>query len=232
MIQELFSTNPHLLFYAVLGLSVLVIRLPVIGIYFRTVNTLLHESGHALAAIVTSGEVVSVSLSNDTSGTALTKSGSKTGALLVSISGYPVAALLSGIITALSVTGKFRTVFFLLLSVSLLNLILFVRNLYGILWLFTFSGLILLVFWLGNPSASHVFALSVSLISLSETVLSTIIILFLSWSHPKKAGDVTNLARISGIPAPFWGILIATMVAFIVYYTVMGFFPYPFTKLN
>jgi hypothetical protein len=231
MIKELFSRNPHLLFYTILAGSVLVIRIPVIGRYFRTVNTLLHESGHAIAAILTSGEVMSIELSSDTSGSANTKSRSKLKAMFVSFAGYPVAALSSGILLAFATSQQPKTVFFLLLSVALLNLALFVRNFYGIVWLFSFSGLILFVFWLGDVTLSYIFTLAVSLISFSETVFSTLIILYLSFSQPKKAGDTTNLARASGIPAAFWGLLITALVSWIVWLTVARYFPFPLKPL-
>lgn len=231
MMKEIFNQNPHLLFYTVLAGSVLMIRVPLLGKYFRTVNTLLHESGHALAAVLTSGEVISIELSSDTSGSAFTKSGSKLKAMMVSFAGYPVAAMLSGILIAYTTAHQPKIVFFLLLTIALLNLTLFVRNFYGIVWLFSFSALILFIFWLGDATLSYLFALAVTLISFSETVFSTLIILYLSLFQPKKAGDASNLARVSGIPAAIWGILITACVSYIVWFTVSRYFPFPFKPL-
>jgi hypothetical protein len=225
--MEVLDHNPHLLFYAILAGSVVLIRIPLIGKYFRSVNTLLHESGHAFAAILSSGDVIHVELGSDTSGSAYTKSGSKLKALFVSFSGYPFAAAFSGLLIALSVGHQYKWVFYILLTVALLNLAFFVRNTYGLAWLFTFSGLILFVFWIGNNMLSYIFALAVSLISLSETVFSTLIILYLGFSRPRKAGDLTNLAKISGIPAAIWALLITLLVTILVYYTITHYFPSP-----
>lgn len=230
--MALLSRNPHLLFYAILAGAMLIIRIPLIGRYFRTVNTLLHESGHAIAAILTSGEVISIELSSDTSGAALTKSGSKIKAMLVSLSGYPFAALMSGIFIALASHNQYKIIFFILISIALINLAFFVRNTYGIVWLITFSGLVIFTFWTGIKEVSNTAALSVSLISLSESVFSTLTILYLGFNEPRKAGDATNLAKTTKVPAAIWGILITGMVGIIVYFTVSNYFPDPFQPIN
>ncbi len=225
--MEVFTRNPHLLFYAILAGAILIIRIPLIGRYFRTVNTMLHESGHAIAAILTSGEVINIELSSDTSGSAFTKSGSRIKAMFVSLSGYPFAAAFSGLLLALAVNHQYKWSFYILLTMALLNLALFVRNTYGIAWLLTFSGLILFTFWLGNQLVSYAFALAVSLISLSESVFSTLIILYLGFSKPRKAGDVTNLTKITHVPAAIWALVISFLVTLFVYYTVIHYFPSP-----
>lgn len=226
-IRQFLSDNPHLLFYAELLGAFLITRIPLIGKYFRTLNTLFHESGHAIAAILTSGEVLRIELEHDTSGKAYTKSNSKVKALLVSFTGYPFAALISGILVALSVKQMDSAVFFILLCIALLNLALFVRNTYGIAWLVTFSGLVVFVFWSGSRLLSQVVALSVSLISFVESVRSTLTIVYLGFTHERKAGDATNLAKISRMPAAIWALLLGISVAVIVFYTLRGYFPDP-----
>lgn len=231
MILELLNRNPHLLFYGILVLAVIVLRLPGIGRYFRTVNTLLHESGHALMAILTSGEVVHVELNADTSGTAFTKSGSKSRAMLVSFSGYPFAAMASGLLIWLSVTNQYRIVLLILLSLALLNLMLFVRNTYGIVWLLTFSGLLIFIAWFDKMPLSKIFTLTISLIAFAETIMSTLVILYLGLSVPRKAGDLTNLAKTSKVPAVIWALLITGIVAVVVYFTIISNFPDPLQPL-
>lgn len=226
------SRNPHLVFYAILAGSMLIVRMPLIGKYFRTVNTLLHESGHAIIAILMSGEVISIELNSDTSGTASTKAGSKIKAMLVSFSGYPFAAFMSGIFIALASYNQYKIIFYILISIALINLAFFVRNTFGIAWLMTFSGLIIFTFWLGNKEVSSTAALSIGLISLSESVFSTLTILFLGFNQPRKAGDATNLAKITKIPAAIWGILITLLVGIIVYFVVKTYFPNPFQPIS
>ena len=68
-----FSDHQFLL-YAFFAAGILITRLPFVGKFFRITNTLIHESGHAIMALLTSGNVVSIDLMSDTSGTATTKS--------------------------------------------------------------------------------------------------------------------------------------------------------------
>ena len=196
-----------------------------IGRYFRTLNTLLHESGHAVAAILTSGEIIHIELNSDTSGAALTKSSSKLRAFMVTFSGYPFAALASGGLLWLTVHQQYRYIFLILLSICLLNLMLFVRNSYGLIWLFTFSLIIIFIAWYQHSFLTEAFTTLISLIAFVETILSTLTIAYLGFKSPKKAGDMTNLERVTQIPAFFWAFIITGIVALIVYYTILYTFP-------
>lgn len=225
--EDLLKGNPDLLFYISLIFSVIVIRLPFIGRYFRSVNTLFHESGHALMAILSSGEVLRIELSSDTSGVAVTRSSSGLKAFLVSASGYPFAAAVSVLLLAFSVKGMEVWVLYTLLSVALLNLVLFVRNTYGITWIVTFTAILLVLYWFENQTAIHLFTVTISLVSLSESVFSTLQVFYLGFASPKKSGDLSNMAKFSGVPAWFWGITILALVGIIVYMGISRYFPIP-----
>src|SRR5688572_11763556 len=73
----------------------LICRIPKIGVYFRCINTLIHEVGHALFSILTSGSVERIDLFADTSGAAYTKSKNIFGKLLVPLAGYTFASAAS-----------------------------------------------------------------------------------------------------------------------------------------
>lgn len=223
----LLQLNEAQVFYATLLLAVILIRIPLIGVYFRTVNTLFHENGHALAAILLNGEVTRIELKNDTSGTALTKTPSSIRAMLVAFSGYPFATLCAALFFWLSVNGYEKAGLLILISLALINLILFVRNTYGIIWLLTFSGIILLVNWLNLPLLTKLFFLVISQIVFAEAIISTLVVFYLGLTRPRKAGDVTILARLSHIPAAFWAILITGIGAGIAWFVMLRFFPPP-----
>lgn len=225
--KGLLEGNPDLLFYISLTFSVIVIRLPFIGRYFRSVNTLLHESGHALVAILSSGEVLRIELSSDTSGVAVTRSKSGFKAFLVSASGYPFAAAASLLLLAFAVSGMEKWALFVLMTFSLLNLAFFVRNAYGVIWIVTFSSIMLLLYWLENLTAIYLFTITTSLVSLAESVFSTLQIFYLGFASPKKAGDLSNMAKFSGIPAWFWALTMLIVVGVIVYSGIIRYFPIP-----
>ena len=217
--------NPALVFYAVLILAFVLLRIPVLNNYFRTLNTLLHESGHALMAILLSGEALEIKLNSNTSGSALTKTNSKGKAFLISFTGYPFAAISSCGLIALAVNQHYRTGFFILVSIATINLIAFVRNTYGIFWLITFSLLMLLANWYAHTIAASVFFLFISLIAFIEGITSTAQIVFLGLSKPSKAGDLYNMAKMSKVPVFFWALLMIAAVGAILWFTINKYFP-------
>lgn len=225
------TINPEKSFYSLMALSFVVNRLPFIGVFFRTFNTFLHESGHAIGAIATSGEVVRIDLNRDTSGIAQTKNRGRLSAFITSFAGYPFAAIASSLFLILTVNGHQKAVAFVILSLTLLNLILFVRNLYGIFWLLMFSLILGAFAGYGSSTSLWAFVLFISLIALTETFMSTLVITFLGLTNPRKAGDMTNLQKNTGIPAGVWTVVNGGAVAYILYYTVVNYFP-DFMKLT
>ncbi|HLO90134.1 MAG TPA: M50 family metallopeptidase [Lentimicrobium sp.] len=217
--------NQSLAFYAIMLCSFLFNRLPYAGVFFRTVNTLLHESGHAIGAVLTSGEVVKIELNKDTSGIAQTKSKSKTSAFITSFAGYPFAAAVSSVLLVLSMNGQHKMVAFILLSLVILNLMLFVRNTFGVIWLLLFSGLIIVAVWYTNDVFLKILMMFVAMIAFTETISSTMLITFLAFMKPKRSGDMANMQKTTGIPAAFWGIVNCAVVIWMVYYTIMHYFP-------
>lgn len=222
-------TNDHQtqVFYMILVMSLVINRLPIIGTFFRTVNTLLHESGHALGAILTSGEVMKIDILKNTAGMTETKSKGKLSAFIVSFAGYPFAALASSFMVIMSLKGNHAFVLYLLFSVVTINLLFFVRNLYGVLWLIFFASLLTLLVWLDNELFSKLLLLCVSMIAFTETFTSTLVVGVLGLTTPRKAGDLFNMQRMSGVPAGFWALVMGALVMWILYYTVIHYFPYP-----
>jgi hypothetical protein len=214
-------------FYMILVATFIINRLPIIGVFFRTVNTLLHESGHALGAILTSGEVLRIDILKNTAGMTETKSKGKFSAFIVSFAGYPFAALASSIMLVMSINGNHHLVMYVLFTMVVINLLFFVRNLFGVIWLVVFSCLLTMSVWLDNDLLSKLFLMFISLIAFTETFTSTLVISYLGLTKPRKAGDLFNMQRMSGVPAGFWALIIGAVVIWILYYTITHYFPYP-----
>lgn len=216
-------------FLYALPLVVLVVnRIPLIGKYVRVVNTLVHESGHTLFALLFNGEVLSVELFSDTSGTAVTKSKGKFSQFVVALSGYPFASLVAYLMFWLICGEKYLTVMYVLASFALINLLMFVKNSYGIYWLISFTALIFMANFYGNEIVYFSVATFLSGILLFESFYSSIQLLNISFKNPKKAGDATNLAKITSVPALIWSLLFVAQSAFFIYKTVLLFFPFEY----
>ena len=219
-------------FLALLGLSFIIARLPLIGKYFKVVNTLIHETGHSLMTLLTDGQVIAVELFSDTSGTTITKSKSKFGQFMIAFAGYPFASLMGYLFIFLVFNNYFSAVLITIGIIAILNLIFFVRNAHGIFWIITFSALIFVNFKFGNILSTIVFATVVSAITLFESLWSSIVLTILSIRKSKSAGDATNLSKVSHVPAFLWALIFLALSSFVVYKAVLLFLAFNFDTLQ
>jgi hypothetical protein len=192
--------------YLIIGLSLLLPRVPVAGTFFRIINTMIHESAHALAALLTSGEVLRLDLKNDTSGSALTQSSSWFGRFVTAVSGYPASSASAWLLFFLIKSGHYDWILFGLFSLALINLLLWVRNPFGILWLIIFMMLTAGVFYWAPLFWHKLLAVFCAGVVLFDSVVAAYTVFILSIKKPKQSGDAANLARITSVPAVVWGL--------------------------
>lgn len=213
------------LFYLLFFSSIILTQIPYLGKFFRVINTMIHEFGHASMALILKGEVVKINLFSDTSGNALTKVNGKLSIFLVSISGYPFSSIIAFLIFYLISNSFIILSIIIFMGFGLISLILFVRNSYGIIWLLFFliaSGIILqqntlriLYFW-------SVFNGSLLLI---DSVISSFVLLKISIQNPNGAGDAYNLKKITHLPVWFWAFFFTSINVYIAYLTILISFP-------
>lgn len=188
-------------------LSILFTKLPVIGKYFSIVNTLIHETGHALMAIATGGKVAKIELFANTEGTAWTSSRSWIGRVLTSLAGYVFSSFIAFLFLYFLSIGKYDYILYILITILLLGLIFWVRNLYGFFWITTFCAGFGYLIWNGNAAFIQYVLLFITSVIFVQSVISAFEILYLSFKNSRDAGDATNLARTTIIiPAQIWGI--------------------------
>ncbi|WNS41267.1 M50 family metallopeptidase [Paenibacillus sp. MMS20-IR301] len=173
---------------------------------FRNLDTMFHEFGHALVTLLLSGSVLRIELYADHSGVTYSAIAAGGKAILVSLSGYPLASLFSLLLFYLYSKGKRQWGLILASSVALIMLVLYVRGGFGMLWL---SGFILLnaamlFLW---PKISKYYYLFLAFLTLEESVMGTLYLLSASVMAPSRAGDAANLARLTPLPALVWALL-------------------------
>ncbi|MES2837573.1 MAG: M50 family metallopeptidase [Bacteroidota bacterium] len=199
------------------ALALLVNYLPYVGKVFRVVNTLFHESAHAFMALFTNAEVVRINLFSDSSGSALTKSKYWISKFLVSVAGYAGASVAGYFLWKLFLHNQLTIVFFVFILLAIINLIFWVRNWYGIIWLLVFIG-ILATSFLYLPLFYHRFILLFFLSSIIINSLSSAFVLLrISFKEPKQAGDAANLKLFTFIPAIVWSLLFFAFAGYMVY---------------
>jgi len=206
------------LIYWFAGLALLLPRIPVMGKWFNIINTALHELGHALMALFLEGSVKKIELFNDASGTTTTTTKTKFGSFMVAIAGYPFASIVSCFIFYLISVGYEKG---LLIGISILFLFmlaLWIRNIYGAIWILAFCGINGYLIYLNNYHYIQIAALLYAVFIAVDAVFSSIVILFLSIKQKDKAGDATLLKKITGVPAFIWGLFFAALAIYIFYF--------------
>ena len=217
--------NNQYFFFGLVIFSFILTKVPIIGKYFRVANTLIHESGHAFVALITSGTIDNIELFSNTSGTTVTRSKSKIGQILVSIAGYPFSSASAFCLFYLLKIHLYQIILFSLAVLAFLNIIFWVRNSYGIFWLITFILILLGVYYWDNSFAIYCLSIVISAIVLTDSFYSTLELAYLCLFQPKNAGDAATLKKFTYIPSIFWALIFIALSVFFVYQTILLFFP-------
>ena len=209
------------LIYWFAGLALVLPRIPVIGKWFNIINTAIHELGHALMALALEGSVKKIELFNDASGTTTTSTKTKFGSFLVAIIGYPFSSLISYFVFYLLSVGYGKGFIIGISILFLFMLILWIRNIYGAIWILVFCTVNGYLIYLNNVEYIKVAALLYAVFIAVDAVFSALTVLFLSFKQKDKAGDTTLLKKITGVPAFIWGLLFAGISGYVFYEVIM-----------
>lgn len=173
---------------------------------FRNLDTMIHEFGHALVTLLLSGKVLRIELYANHSGVTYSAIQAGGRAILVSLAGYPLASLFSLLLFYLYAKGRHQWGLVLATGVAVIMLLLYVRGGFGVLWLsgFIVLNVAMVVFW---KKVSKYYYLLLAFLTLEESVTGTLYLLSLAIISPDRAGDASNLARLTPLPAVVWTLL-------------------------
>lgn len=216
----------HIIYYLAVVALVLP-RIPYVGKFFNIINTLIHEIGHAIMALITSGEVLKVQVFFDTSGLTTTKSNSGIKRFFVSIAGYPFASAMAYVGFMLLGYGYEKWIVVGLSALFLLTLIFWIRdNTYGIVWVCIFVAInAFIVFYLKNETVIEIAAWFYCVMMLMESVVSALDLCRIAIRTPQSAGDATNLKKQTHIPAILWSLLFLAFAGFMGYESIQEVWP-------
>lgn len=202
-------------------LTSVLLYIPYASNFVKVFNTMFHEGGHAIAALLTGSHVKSISLFSNVEGVATTQSSSWFSTVITSMSGYVIAAIVGLLFALLWKNHKHKTILWSVAIFSIISLVLWVRNPFGIAWLLVSSSLLLFILLRGkNKKLFSWISLVLTLVLITESVLSSFDIVLISYHTPDSAGDAYNLASSTLIPTLIWGIL------FFIQSLVFAFFSY------
>lgn len=169
---------------------------------FRLFVVFLHEVSHALAAVLTGGEVLSITLSADEGGAALTRGGWP---FVILNAGY-LGSLLWGALFLLLGTRprEAPSVLGAIGAATLVVAALFVRSPFGLVYTVAAGVALLLVAAKLPASASELLLAALGSMSALYAVADVASdVLFRSSAQ----SDAAALARLTGVPAAAWGVL-------------------------
>jgi branched-subunit amino acid transport protein AzlD len=192
-----------------LALSTILTRWLPFSEFFRNLDTMIHEFGHAVVTLLLSGEVLYIHLFANHSGVTLSAVSQGWRLIPVSLAGYTTASLFAWYLFYTYRHGNQKQGLAVVTAIGAACLIFFVRNQYGIMWVAGFVVLNLLAMTFGGKSLRNLYFLFIAFLTLEESVLGAVSLAVAGLVTPEQAGDATNLARFTGVPAVVWGVLFA-----------------------
>ncbi|WP_409343959.1 M50 family metallopeptidase [Paenibacillus sp. MBLB4367] len=175
--------------------------------FFRNLDTMIHESGHALTTLLLQGSVMEIELYVDHSGVTRSAVSQPWAIIPIALSGYMMASLFAWLLFVLYAKGKHKAGLITMAALAAVTLVLFVRNEFGVLWLLGFLVFTVLVILFGgnNVIGKWVF-LIIAFLTLEESVFGPFSLVYYALNRPGGAGDATILSGATPLPAIVWAV--------------------------
>lgn len=175
--------------------------------WFRILDTMIHELGHALMTLLMSGRVLSIELNPDHSGVTYSMlSSGGWSPVVVSLAGY-ISASVFAILMFLGYARKRQGEGLMTITaLAVIMIIFFVHKGYGLWWLIIFI-IVNLIFYMLGPKIRNFYYLLLAFLVLEESVMGPLTLAIRALSQPSQAGDASNLANMTVVPAIIWALL-------------------------
>ena len=169
----------------------------------RHVVTLVHEAGHALAALLTGRRLAGIRLHSDTSGlTTSVGRPSGPGMVLTAVAGYVAPGLL-GLGAAWMTSRGWSVGLLWSLLLMLAAMAVGIRNLFGLWSVLATAAVLLAVTWWASPAWQTVAACAVTW-SLLLGAPRPLLELARTRRRGPRTSDADVLARLTGVPGGVW----------------------------
>ncbi len=173
--------------------------------FFRNLDTMVHEFGHAAVTLALSGKVMYIELYADHSGVTLSSVTKPWSLIPIALAGYITASLFAWFLFYAFSRGKQTLGLQIATLIAALSLLLFVRNPYGMMWIIGFIVINVLVLAFGPRWLQNFYYVLLSFLCLEESVFGPLSLTVSAAIDPRQAGDATNLGLHTGVPAVIWG---------------------------
>lgn len=182
--------------------------------FFRNVDTMVHELGHAVVTMLLSGRVLHIELYSNHGGVTYSYIEQGWRMIPLGLAGYITASLFAAFLFTLYAKGKLSVGYIVMSALAAVSLLFFVRNITGVIWLIGFIAVNTLAMYIPYASLRKFYYLLVSFICLEESVRGPLYLLYVSLTRPGAAGDAAGLSRATGVPAVIWCLLFVIVSLF------------------
>jgi hypothetical protein len=218
-----------LLLFLIFVVSVVIWHIPFAGVLLYPFNlfaTYIHEFSHALMAILTGGEVNSISINHDGSGLAITTGGIP---ILIASGGYLGSSIIGGILLILAVDSNkvvSKITLFIIMLLMLACLIFFVRDIFTFIATIFFVSIAALIIFKTSATVAQWFLGFLAIQSCFYSVYDINVLIGVTFKGHQH-NDALMMQHLTLIPAPVWAIL-WLLISFVVFGLVL-FFIYKFS---
>ncbi|HEY8525831.1 MAG TPA: M50 family metallopeptidase [Acidimicrobiales bacterium] len=170
----------------------------------RNVVTIVHEGGHAVAALLTGRRLTGIRLHSDTSGLTLSVGKPRGPGMVVTAAAGYISPSLVGLAGVALLAIDQVTVMLWAATVVLAGMLVMVRNVYGAFSLVATGAVIVAVSLLASPEVQAAFGYAMTWFLLLGAVRPVGELVRERRRHPERRTDADQLARITAIPAAGW----------------------------
>jgi hypothetical protein len=202
---EVYRVDPPLELVVVTGLVALAcVAIDAVWRPARNVVTIVHEGGHAVAALLTGRRLTGIRLHSDTSGLTLSV-GKPTGfgMIVTAAAGYTSPSLVGLIGVVLLAFGQI-TVMLWAGIVVLAGMLVMIRNVYGVISLLVVGAVVLGVSLRANSDVQAAFGYGMTWFLLLGAVRPVTELQRHRRRNPGARSDADILARLTRVPAALW----------------------------
>ena len=220
---SIFNTS-DILFYVTLLSCLVAMYIPYVGKYIRVLETMIHEAGHVLMAAIVGVKISKINLFSDTSGETHIAGAGNLKTVLIALMGYPLSSAFA-YVSFWAINHAYHIIFVgTLCAIILFFLLFYIRNKFGIFWAITFIVTNAYLIYIQKTKIITILASVYADILFLSSLFSCLILVYISFKTPDKAGDATLIKKSIHIPAQLTALVFLATCAWIAYVTVKHFF--------
>jgi hypothetical protein len=191
---------------------------------FGLFTTLVHELGHALAAILTGRVVHGIRIRRNHSGEAVSSGRGGLGSVVSGVMGYPAPAIV-GAAQLWSVFNGYTAIALFIGGVILLVTILVIRNAFGVIVVLVSAAVSAGLWFYATPQVQSyaLLVIGISLLVGSVRGLATVVGVHTRRRTQLQTSDAYLLYRSTGVPSPVWLTLFAILIGASVIFAVWAY---------